>query len=41
MPINANVDLSASQELSINVNNFKMKNSECAKLLGVKFDSRL
>ena len=31
----------ASQEVSLNVNNFKIKNSECEKLLGVKFDSKL
>ena len=30
-----------SQEVSLNVNNFKIKNSDCEKLLGVKFDSKL
>ena len=33
--------VSTSQEVSLNVNNFKIKNSECEKLLGVKFDSKL
>ena len=33
--------VSASQEVSLNVNNFKIKNSDCEKLLGVKFDSKL
>ena len=30
--------VSLSQEVSLNVNNFKIKNSDCEKLLGVKFD---
>ena len=30
-----------SQEVSLNLNNFKIKNSHCKKLLGVKFDSKL
>ena len=30
-----------SQEVSLNVNNFKIKNGDCEKLLGVKFDSKL
>ena len=30
-----------SQEVSLNVNNFKIKNSKCEKLLDVKFDSKL
>ena len=29
---------STSQEVALNVNNFKIKNSDCEKLLGVKFD---
>ena len=33
--------VSASQEISLNVNNFKIKNSDYEKLLGVKFDSKL
>ena len=33
--------VSPSQEVSLNVNIFKIKNSDCKKLLGVKFDSRL
>ena len=33
--------VSTSQEVSVNVNNFKIKNSGCEKLLGVKFDSKL
>ena len=33
--------LNTSQEVSLNVNNFKIKNSDCKKLLGVKFDSKL
>ena len=33
--------VSTSQEVSLNVNNFKIKNSDCEKLLGVKFDSKL
>ena len=33
--------VSTSQEVSLNVNNFKVKNSHCEKLLGVKFDSKL
>ena len=30
-----------SQEVSLNVSNFKIKISNCEKLLGVKFDSKL
>ena len=33
--------VSPSQKVSLNVNNFKIKNSDCEKLLGVKFDSKL
>ena len=33
--------VSTSQEVSLNVNIFKIKNSDCEKLLGVKFDSKL
>ena len=33
--------VSTSQEVSVNVNNFKIKNSDCEKLLDVKFDSKL
>ena len=33
--------ISTDQEVSLNVNNFAIKNSECEKLLGVKFDSKL
>ena len=33
--------VSTSQEESLNVNNFKIKNSDCEKLLGVNFDSKL
>ena len=33
--------VSTIQEVSLNVNNFKIKNSKCEKLLGVKFDSKL
>ena len=33
--------VSTSQEVSLNVNTFKLKNSDCEKLLGVKFDSKL
>ena len=33
--------VSTSQEVSLNGNNFKIKNSDCEKLLGVKFDSKL
>ena len=33
--------VSPSQEVSLNVNNFKIKNSDCEKPLGVKFDSKL
>ena len=29
------------QEISLNVNKFKIKSSDCEKLLGVKFDSKL
>ena len=32
---------SPSQEISLNANNFKIKNSDYEKLLGVKFDSKL
>ena len=33
--------VSTSQDVSLNVNNFKIKHSDCEKLLGVKFDSKL
>ena len=33
--------VSTSQEVSLNVNTFKLKNSDCEKLLGVRFDSKL
>ena len=33
--------VSTSQEVNLNVNTFKIKNSDCEKLLGVKFDSKL
>ena len=33
--------VSTSQEVSLNVNSFKMKNSHCEKLLGIKFDCKL
>ena len=33
--------VSTSQVVNLNVNNFKIKNSDCEKLLGVKFDSKL
>ena len=33
--------VSTSQEVSLNLNNFKIKNSDCEKLLGVKFNSKL
>ena len=33
--------VSISQEVSLNVNNFKIKNSDYEKLLGVKIDSKL
>ena len=33
--------VSTSQEVSLNVNEFKIKNSDCKNLLGVKFDSKL
>ena len=33
--------VSPSQEVSLNVHNFKIKNSDCEKLLGVKFNSKL
>ena len=33
--------VSTSKEVSLNINNFKIKNSDCEKLLGVKFDSKL
>ena len=33
--------VSTSQEVSLNVNNFKIKNSDCEKLVGVKIDSEL
>ena len=32
--------VSTSQEVGLNVNNFKIKNSDCEKFLGVKFDSK-
>ena len=44
--LKSNVDkfrffVSPSQEVSLNVNNFKIKSSDREKLLGVKFDSKL
>ena len=33
--------VSTSREVSLNVNNFKIKSSNCEKRLGVKFDSKL
>ena len=33
--------VSTSQEVSLIVNNFKIENSACEKLLGVKFDPKL
>ena len=33
--------VSTSQEVSLNINTFKIKNSDFEKLLGVKFDSKL
>ena len=44
--LNGNADkchflVSASQEINLNVNNFEIKSSDCEKLLGVKFDSKL
>ena len=30
-----------SQEISLSVNNFKIKNKDCEKILGVKFDYKL
>ena len=33
--------VSTSQKVSLNVNNFEIKNSDCEELLGVKFDSKL
>ena len=33
--------VSTSLEVTLNVNNFKIKNSDCEKLLAVKFDSKL
>ena len=33
--------LSTSEELSLNANAFKIKNSDCEKLLGIKFDFKL
>ena len=33
--------VSTSQEVNSNVNKFKVKSSDCEKLLGVKFDSKL
>ena len=33
--------VSTSQEVSLNVNTFKIKKNDCEKLLGVKFDSKL
>ena len=45
-PLKSNVDkchflVSTSQEVSLFVNPFKIKSSDCEKLLGVKFDSKL
>ena len=39
MPINA-IFLLTLEEVSLNVNNFKIRNSDCEKLLGVKLDSK-
>ena len=36
-----NLLVSTSQELSLNVNNVTIKNNDCEKLLGVKFDSKV
>ena len=33
--------VSTSQDVSLNVTNFKIKNGDCEKLLGLKFDSKL
>ena len=33
--------VSTSQEVSLNVNNFEIKNSNCKKRLRIKFDSKL
>ena len=33
--------VSTSQEVSLNESNFEIKNSDCEKLLDVKFDSKL
>ena len=33
--------VNTSQEAILNVNNFKIKSSDCEKLLGVKYDSKL
>ena len=33
--------VSTSQDVNLNVNNFKIKNGDCEKLLGLKFDSKL
>ena len=33
--------VSTSREVSLNVSTFKIKNSDCEKLLGVKLDSKL
>ena len=33
--------VSTSQEVSLNANNFKIENSNCGELLGIKFDSKL
>ena len=41
MPITANFFVSTSQDISLNVNNFKIKSSDCEKLLGVKLDLKL
>ena len=35
------MSFSCKQEVSLNVSNFKIKNSDCANLLGVKFNSKL
>ena len=41
MPITAIFFVSTSQDISLNVNNFKIKSSDCEKLLGVKLDLKL
>ena len=33
--------VSTSQEISLNVNKFEIRNGDCEKLLGIKLDSKL